>query len=266
MNTRFSSAIVALFCAATLFAKDAATPDIYIFNVGPKNPTYNEAKFPHLTFLYSPELKGQGPESGAGKAAVGLAGMVGGGEAHEMVKGEPQIIEKFWNGASVSVSFGGKTTSAFKALLFDKNGVCAWQGCVDPDDIEESEGEGIDDNLGDALEKLLAKGKTTEVSADPLNPEDNEGIYGRKLTEFNVTTAAGESKAISAVVAAGKTTLLIFTRIPETIDMKDPEAAAKNAKSAGDFWMSQLVAAYKNTTESFFKDIEKEIFNTKIKD
>ena len=112
------------------------------------------------------------------------------------------------------------------ALLLDKNGVVAWQGSFDSDNIQEERGVEGYKLLGgrqyitfsEAFEKYVKKEKTQKYKADKQINFDQgffesgkEGpfIYA-KLPDFSVQAPDGSMVDMSSVINDGKPTLLIF--------------------------------------------------------
>jgi len=194
------------------------------------------------------------------KAALNAAGAV------EVFEGEPSQIVTLWN-KSGSVSFGDNTQSPFKAVLVDAAGMGGWQGCINPDDPSVSEGEGEEETLEDAFSYFVKKGKQAEAETKKEQDwSDKDAFVGVPFPEFAVTDAAGAEKPVSTFAKSGKPVLFIFTRIPEGVDLTDPAAAMKTAKSAGEAWKAVALQVFKDSVEELFKSIEKEWYGKKIKD
>ncbi len=121
-------------------------PQIVVINLGPKNPTFDESIFPHLKFLYAPDLKANiKSENDINK--------------HFTVSGEPEFLSKAFNNGKIK---------EYGFWLFDNKGNCYTEG--DGMDIEIASTECSNGKtLGDNVKAVVKKYKTVSPSNKELD-------------------------------------------------------------------------------------------------
>jgi hypothetical protein len=152
-------------------------------------------------------------------------------------------------------------------MLFDKNGVCYWEGSIDEDDVWDSDGEGMEDVLGDAIDQVVGKGKI--ASPDKKKPEwtlegsDDEAMLYVKMPEADVTTLKGEKKKMDSLMPAGTPVLVVFIQLTPSVDIKEAKENL-NSDDGGRAWKAKSIwGAYENTAQPL-RSIERGFFKTKV--
>lgn len=229
---------------------------VVMLGIGAKNPTFDESRFPHLTFVYTPGLVSQAKLSGTGKAAVALAP-----GARETFKGTPEVLERWWDAKDIRSH----------ALLFDKNGICSWEGNVSGRDMLGTQGCPKKTKLGEMMARLVYNGETTKpdpkkkfrpekklLSKDFFNPQ-HDPLLRIKMPEFDVTTLSGETKKISSLIETGRPTLVVFFQITPDADLQEAKESHKG-KSGKEFFAAMVRGAAGSKLEQLFIDIESALF------
>jgi len=255
MFSRRSVSVVA-FAAAfasvpAIQAKDKPAPQVIVVGMGAKNATFDESKFPNLTFVYTPNLVSTSDISATASAAMSA---FGGGFTREEFRGDPDWMAK-WSRKQRLVSH---------AVLFDKEGVGYWEGDIDDDDVFDSDGNGEADALSDCIDKVM-KGKTTDFdNKKEFNVEDDEdkALLNMKMPEAEVTTLKGATVQLVSLMPKGKPVLVVFIQMNPKVDI----ALAKknlNSDDSGKSWSAKSVwGAYENCANPL-KAIERGFFKTK---
>jgi len=227
---------------------------VVMLGIGAKNPTFDESRFPHLTFVYTPGLVSQAKFGGTGKAAVALAG------AQEVFKGTPEVLERWWDAEDIRSH----------ALLFDKNGICSWEGYIRQRAIQDIKGNPKDTKLGEMMARLVYKGETTKP--DPkkkFRPEKKffkdffhpqyDPLLRIKMPEFDVTTLSGETIKISSLIETGRPTLVVFFQITPDADLQEAKESHKG-KSGKEFFSAMVRGAAGSKFEELFINMESQLF------
>jgi len=116
----FVSFIVLLIFSQTALAQDTYDINVIMIGIGGKNATFDESKYPDLSFYYTPNLVSKAELGETAKSALSLFG----DGAREIFEGKPDILAKWWDDKDLRNY----------ALLFDKNGVGTWQGRLNIED------------------------------------------------------------------------------------------------------------------------------------
>ena len=225
--------ILTLIAFLLLFANCASQSyvdrlDVYGVGAGPKPDVedphnIDNSKLNHVKVAYTPDLVIKEQNVGEKtKAALGDA-------LTREFDGEPKMLASW---------LSEKQDLENIALLIDKNGVVAWHGQFDKQDVPATIGvEGYRMlggaqriTFGEALEKYVDKGKTQKFKEDK-KIEFKKGFfdYGKegpfvytKLPQLKVKRTDGQLVDISEITQNGKPTLLVFfmssARKKETAD------------------------------------------------
>jgi hypothetical protein len=233
-----------VMCAVSLqTTAEAANPkydmDVVMVGIGAKNPTFHESRFPDLTIVYTPGLVLEKQTGGRG----GVLAML----AVEELKGTPEVLATWWD----------ETELHHHAILFDKNGVGAYEG-----KYYFETGMAEEDPFEDAFQQFCTKGKTTKYKASKeFNPKKDDPVLNRKMPEFDVVTVSGETKPISSFIENGRPTLVVFFRIPPDADLSVQEAKESFAGKTGrEFMQAMASAGAAAEYEGIFVNLEKDIF------
>jgi len=257
--TKVAVAVVLFLSLVSLsFAKsDAPDMDIIFVGLGAKNPTFDESAFPHLKFYYTPGLKSKAEVGETGKKVVGLLAAATGGDIQEQMGGEPAFISKWIE----------EQTLIARGVLFDKSGVCAWEGPLNKKDIYDSEGEGDEENLEDAIKKFATKGKEADFDDEKeFEADDDDALVEMKLPELELTDVSGTVVKTSDIIGKGKAVLMAFFRIPEDVDFKKAEEDISKEKDGGKWWAAVGTSMAGKISIELFKEIEDDVYDYEIED
>lgn len=248
-------ALMAGLLTIGLIAQDIPDVKVIMLGIGAKNATFDETRFPHLSFFYTPELISQAQLDGTEKSALSL---LAGDATREVFEGKPELLAKWWD----------ETDIRSHAILFDKNGVGTWQGWIDrKDELMDSRGYGDEEELEDAFEFLFEDEEVTELDADKeFDYEDNDCLIESKIPDFEVTSVSGEKKSIKNMVEDGKATLLVFFQIPSDVDLVAAKKEVKKEDGLSGFLggLTQTVAG--EEWEQTIIKIENQLFQYKIEE
>ena len=249
--------VLILFISFNNNAQEQYKINIVMLGIGSHNPTFNGQQFPDLKYYYTPELISQAKVDKTGKALVNLFG----GDTREIFEGEPAHLAKWWDEKNLKNY----------AVLFDKNGVGAWQGYLnlDEDDILDSDAEGGDhESLKDILEQLIEDNENIELDVDKNNDEfdygDDESLLEREMPDFSVETINNEKKSIKSLVKSDKPTLLVIFQMPKDVDL-NAQKKMETEKSVGGFLSNVVQTTAKQTWLRVMQKIEFSVFNKDIK-
>ena len=219
------SLLIVVMAISSAFAQAKNVPIVVLIGIGAKNPTFDENGFQNFKFYYTPGLVSQVEGS---KAVKGAVSAFGGKTAKASYKGEPRILEEFWD----------KKELRYHALLYDKNGVACWEGTIDPEgDVLDA--KGFDDmTLKDALKQYVEKEKTVEKEAsgeiEILDAGSlrrgkyyNYPLAERKMPEFNTADVTGKEVSVKSIIEIGSPVLVIFFELPADIDCKAAQESKK---------------------------------------
>lgn len=254
--------------AATLFVvtsveakKKKEKLNVLMIGIGAKNPTFDESRFPDLTFVYTPGLVSQAKMGSAGKSALAL---FAGKSSREIYKGTPKVLETWWD----------KKNLRHHTILFDKNGIGSWEGWLnlvegrgDRTQMEDTRGKGKKKELSKMLKLIHKKGKTTKVKeGKDFNPKKDNAILNRKMPDFDVVPFdSEESKPISSYIETGKPVLVVFFQISPDVNLKEAKESGKG-KSGKSFMKAMMAGAAGAEWEKAFVMLEKHLFGYRVKD
>jgi hypothetical protein len=220
------SLLIVVIAISSAFAQAKNVPTVVLIGIGAKNLTFDETDFKNFKFYYTPGMVSQVQTDN--KAVKGALTAFGGKTAKAIYKGEPKILEEFWD----------KKELRYHALLYDKNGVSCWEGTIDPEgDVLDA--KGFDDmTLKDALKQYVEKEKTVEKEAsgeiEILDAGSlrrgkyyNYPLAERKIPEFNTADVTGKEVSVKSIIEIGSPVLVIFFELPADIDCKAAQESKK---------------------------------------
>ena len=240
-------------------------PKVIIIGVGEKNPTFNEAQFPHIKFYYTPELIPANEKINEAEGA--MASLMDG--ATILHKGKPEFVRNYWNLICSNKTF----------LLFDKESRCYTIGpdlLHRGDDINQAVCSN-DKPLGDNVKAIIKKEKTVKQNKKPIDLEQPDDIYddvsvsfknyykkfkktmvGNKLPDFEVVDVEGNATTINTVIN-NEPTLILFFNLPKNLDVNKFKDLSKE-KNVGKFATSILSGNAGVSLSQVFLEIESQIF------
>jgi hypothetical protein len=261
MKTRNLLIIGLLIVANSVFAgKDPLVPEVVVIGIGEKNPDFDEAKFPNITFYYTPGLVVQAkPDSKGSKAVMALAGSA----VVDVYEGTPAFLVDVINEHELTGNF----------FVFDKSGHCYSHGF----DIGRSgnyiNAVGVDGaSLEDTFKDLIKKEKVTKPAKKEMKLKKSDYMMGRQFSEFNVTDISGNEVAIKSITENGKPVVIIFMQIPidakigeaKTYDEETTNKEMAKAKSGRDFAKSMIKGMSATDYYEVPRRIESDFFNNEI--
>lgn len=246
-----------IFLSINNYAQEQYKINVVMLGIGAQNTTLNEQQFPDLKFYYTPKLISQAKVGKTGKALLSLFADK---STREVFEGEPEFLAKWWDEKNLKNY----------AVLFDKNGVGAWQGYLDleEDNILESDAEGGDnDALKDILEALIEDNENIELDVDKNKDDfdygDDECLIEREIPNFNIVTKNNKVKSIKELVKSDKQTLLVIFQIPKDVDLNALGKIEKD-KSVGGFLGNVVQTTAKASWLQLMKRIEFAVFQKDI--
>ena len=258
---RMTILLTALLIAGISLGQMKYKPKVVVVVLGPKNPTFDESRFPDLHFYYTPNLvlktykkASKKTNKKAWSAAIGL-GHTAGAEANDRYTGEPAAIVE------------NKIHSGITYLL-DKNGVIAGKTFNGKKeyfnsnmsmmvDFKKFQRKIVSESFGELLKSLIKKGET--VKKGKANYQD----IGTDFYNFKVSDGNGLEHNMSRLIEGTPATLLYFIYINPEYDLnKGKESGA--GKKGKDYMnqVAQTVAAEKQIEPLY--NLEKGIFGKRI--
>lgn len=241
--------LVFLFCTSfALVGGEKYDLNVVMIGIGAKNPTFNEAQYPHIQFYYTPRLVSKAETGETGKSVVSMFGAA----ARETFAGEPKMLEQWWDEIDLRDH----------AVLFDKNGVGAWEGSIarDDDDLLACKGKGDEAELEDALETFVKDNEDADIDeGKKFNPEEHDAMLEMKLQNFDVVSAAGKKVPVTSLFANGKPTLVVFFQLSSTVNLNEAKESGEG-KSTGSFLGAMTKGAAGSKWSSRMISIESQLF------
>ena len=209
--------LIAFICPASFAAMPYAPKNVIAINLGPKNPTFDESKFPDIKFFYTPALKWDTNKT----------------------TGKPLFLADWLN---------KKGMRPDQAVLLDKNGFGAFECFLMTDTkIEDNKILGDIENMGEALKAVVEKGRTSvDRTGKPMDLSMISGTYGRPFPDFEIVSSAGNvTTTQKAIAEAGLPTIVFVYYIPKDHQFKDAESSMKDVTS-----MMQAIGGIANMSVS----------------
>jgi len=199
--------------------------------------------------VYTPGLISQAQLHEGGKSALSL---FGGKAARENFKGTPEMLVKWWD----------ETDLRDHAILFDKNGVGAWEGSIarDDDDLMACKGKGDEKELEDALEKFVLKTKDADYDTKKkFEADEADALIEMKMPDFEVITPDSQKISIKSLIETGKPTMVVFFQISANVNLKEAKESGAG-KSTGGFLSSMVKGAAAGKWDTRFISLESQLF------
>jgi hypothetical protein len=242
---------------------------VMVVVLGPKNPTFDESKFPDLKFYYLPDIKlsknggiygkaSKNKKKNAWSSALGV-GATSHAEKDQNYTGKPAIVVE-------------KHIASGTVYVFDKNGLSNAEvlGAQYSDDFitnqtkfmvdfNKMKREWETETFGSLMKSLVKKGETMK----PPKKHKTSHLLGRKIYAFQVTDASGKEYDIQNMTKGDPATLLMFLYINPEYDFnkgKESGAGKKGKNYMND--VSQSMAADKQIAPLY--NLEKGIFGKRI--
>lgn len=236
-------ALVVMVCSA--FAKSNEVPEVVMIGIGAKNPSFNEAQYPHIKFYYTPGLVYK-KQTGNGTKAAAMLGAVAG----DILEGSPEFL--------ATVNGEHDLTNCY--FLFDKNGVCYTQGYDITRRGELIKATGPDDlSLADAFKETIKKEKVAKPNKKEMKLKKNEFMIGYKLPDSELVDASGAKVSSTSVTECGKPVLVLFFKLDSEIDIQAAKESGEG-KSGGQFAHDMMSGVKGAEITSLCERIEGEIF------
>ena len=209
--------LTAVICSASFAAMPYAPKNVIAINLGAKNPTFDESKFPDVKFFYTPSIKWDTNKT----------------------TGKPVFLADWLN---------KKGMRPDQAVLLDKNGFGAFE-CflMTATKIEDNKILGDIENMGEALKAVIEKGRTSvDRTNKPMDLSMISGTYGRPFPDFEIVSSAGVATTTQKAIAeVGLPTIIFVYYIPMDHQFKDAESSMKDVTS-----MMQAIGGITNMSVS----------------
>lgn len=252
---KLTSIATLLFLAMGVFAgKAPVVPEVILIGIGAKNPTFNEAQYPHLKFYYTPGLVSQAEVGSAGKSLMSITG----GVVRESFVGDPKFIQ------DVNEEFEMKGTW----FIFDKNGLCYNHGYDIGRRGEYMKTVGVNKKkteIGDTFMEIIKKEKVVKMSNKDIVIRKNalsvneDFLIGQKMPEYNVYDLNNKPVSIKSLTESGKPVILIFFQLPTDIDIQVAKESGAG-KTGKEFGAAMAAGAAGATLTGMCETIEREFF------
>jgi hypothetical protein len=185
-------------------AKMPFAPDETIgLHLGPKNPTFDESKFPEIKFYYTPQLKW----------------------SQKVTKGKPEILAKWLTKKGLAQN---------EIILIDKKGKVDFAGLLIPGKRAiETRDLGFVYTLEESLKEIVEENRESIKSAKkPFKWDWISDIEGRRFPTFEVVDAAGKKTTTAAIINKDeKPKLILVFTIPYSYKFKEPEQQLEGAET-----------------------------------
>lgn len=199
----FFAVLTTVICSVSFAAMPYATKNVIAINLGPKNPTFNESKFPDIKFFYTPNLKWDTNKT----------------------TGKPLFLADWLN---------KKGMRPDQAVLLDKNGFGDFECFLMTDTkIEDNKILGDIENMGEALKAVVEKGRTSDDrTGNKMDLSMISATYGRPFPDFEIVSSSGEGTTTqNAINSIGLPTIVFVYYIPKDHQFKDAESSMKDVTS-----------------------------------
>jgi len=212
---------IALIALSVVYAAPAKNvPAVIGIHVGPAHPAFIESLYPDLKIYYLPEYE----------VAITLDKKNVGNSKASLAAGQGVLAD--WFNEKGVMSF-----PLYKALLFDKAGICAFEGWLQTSPKSSTDEKykmqnasinfGDKKPLKDYLNDYVQKGKTAKANAKKNLVKDKDYLGGG-VPDVTLANAAGEAKTLADIVAEAGPSLVFFFTVPADAA---PEFVSRNAQS-----------------------------------
>ncbi len=240
-----------LFTTSVFAKKGVEVPKVIVIGIGAKNPTFNEAQYPHLKFYYTPGLSSTAQVGEGTKSALALTGA-----AREGFAGDPKFLADANDKSELKDQF----------YVFDKNGLCYSQGYrlgARGHYLKSVDTEG--NSLEDTFKELLKKDKVAKASKKEMKMKKKDFMLGFKMPEYNISEVNGTEVSIKSITEGGKPVIIVFFQLPSDIDIQEAKESGKG-KSGKAFAKSMLAGASGASVTGVFEDMEYYFFDYDAKE
>ena len=195
--------LISIICSASFAAMPYAPKNVIAINLGPKNPTFDESKFPDIKFFYAPGINWDTNKT----------------------TGKPTFLADWLN---------NKGLRPDQAVLLDKNGFGDFECFLMTNTkIEDNKILGDIENMGEALHAVVENGRT---SGDRTNKEMDlsmiSATYGHPFPNFEIVSSSGEvTTTQNAINSVGLPTIVFVYYIPQDHQFKSAESSMKDVTS-----------------------------------
>ena len=254
-------------------------PKVIILFLGEKNPTFDESKYPDLSFYYTPELElvksEKAKSQSSGKKAFGsLTGFSSqsSAEANDEYTGTPAEI--------INLAIGARDV-----YLFDKKGVFSGKlwGTFGDDDRKLDDwsfllsgkkktvvtgGAPYDTKkLGDFAKDFVKKGKTTGKVKNAKVKKGKQptlhNMYGEKWPDFKVQDASGKEVDFSEITSGNPLTMVCTLYLEKDYDMNKAKESGEG-KSGKEYMNSIAEDLATEKAVSGLSNLESQIFQFRV--
>ncbi len=253
----------ALFLGLVATAQMKYQPKAIVIFKGEKNPTFDESKYPNLTFYYTPgitlkkELAANTKENETLNAVLSVTG-----------------IDAFLTQDFVGTPTIFNEVKMWGCYLFDKNvtvtGLVRNLQTVQVSARKNMQGQYVYEDFKSICKNYVKKGNTTKLSKKKLKKSMWDNVWtlqdyiGYKIPDdFEIENKSGEKIMFSKVVKENNLTLVYFLYLNKNFDLnkgKESGAGKTGGEFAGD--VISTVAADKQT--EVLSDIENVIFGYRV--
>ncbi|MFH1387211.1 MAG: hypothetical protein ABIH50_06065 [bacterium] len=231
--------MIFLFAAFTLLIVPALAimpfaPERTIgLHIGPKNPTFDESKYPDIDFYYTPQIKWKQMKA----------------------TGSPEVLANWIQKKGLTMN---------ELILFDKKGIVDFTGFLVPGKkIVEVHDLGFLRTLGEALHKIVEEDReSSKKTTKPIKWDWVSDLEGRSFPSFEVYNASGEATTTAAVIGRDeKPKLMIVFRIPYNYKFQTLEEQMEGAEDPMAMFsaVTQMESGEQHT--AYLKLIEEELYN-----
>jgi len=261
---------LAMIIAVSMFGQLKIQPSkTVVVILGPKNPTFDESKFPDVKFYYTPDLalkdnggiygkKSNNKNKNAWSSALGV-GAASHAEAVNEFTGAPEAL--------VEAGIGSGYT-----FIFDKNGVIRAKTIGKSVDFNKNTKFMVSFNklkrswetetLDDIMKDLVKKGNTTKPGKASKRPEHKYAI-GYGINSAVVEDKDGNKTDIAEIVKGDPATVVTFLYLNNEYDLTKGKESGKGKKGK-DYSneVAQVIAAEKQLRPLLF--IEEGIYGKRV--
>ncbi|HEY9055471.1 MAG TPA: hypothetical protein VIO60_11705 [Rectinemataceae bacterium] len=213
-------AIALMAISFAVAAPSKNVPAIIGIHVGQAHPAFVESLYPDIKFYYLPDY---GVSISLDKKNVGNSKAT-------LTAGEGVVADWF-------KEKGVMAFPRYKALLFDKAGVCAFEGWLQTSPKSSTDEKykmqnasinfGDKKPLKDFLNDYVQKGKTAKANAKKSLVKDKDYLGGG-VPDIALVNSAGEARTLADIVAESGPSLVFFFVVPSEAE---PEYVSRNAQS-----------------------------------
>jgi hypothetical protein len=238
-------------------------PKVIVVFKGEKNPTFDESKYPDLTFYYTPGLVLEESientkENETVKAALSVSGLAM-GENFTKFNGTPVIFSE--------VIMSG-------SYLFDKNvtvtGNLADLKTVTTNARKNLQGGWDNESFKDICKDYVKKGKTTKLSKKKLKKSwwDQQWHLSDYIAfpipkDFEIENTSGEKISISSLISENSLTLVHFMYLNKNFDLNQGEESGAD-KTGGEYAGDVVSTMAADKQISYLSSMENIIFGYRV--